>query len=1610
VKDSVVKQITCLEIDILQGKEMNSSTFAGQKSIQEFQESCNELLQNFRGTNSDLHDELSSTCLIQNSNECISHQEEILFCILSNLEDICDSSISQDSSSRIPLRSLFSPSQVGETGWAVDPRKLSSCLLTLSSHRSRFDDICEGDESEHDGVDIPYTITTLSLSAAKIYLELCKFRGAWSMGWIDVCILRNIEALVRRWGEESRGKKIVTLHLEHRASSKKKKTKKNKSHQLGSDYECHDNDEDEGDNYGHGEATGRDCTIMMGGLQVSRSFTKVLRCPDFWSWSKDVRDAIMDSAVCALGISSSLIISSDVFYANGMDKAKHDGLTFMDDVLEDGDVHDDATDDGHYNSNEYPRKRGLKHSKINLFDTVDFGNHVVNALMSAIENCFRKKLQHVAQQQSQMNQNTNAKVVEKVLEDNLISFPASLDDTNVSLSPCSIAEPTSSYNDDAHEMILTFLRAVYPLLTYQVDLPNGVKGKSSAYHHSSWLVMRLLKGVVKHSNRINSATITPSSVKHIHTEATPAKTPNPSYLCSKLPYSMARKTPRSNSKRFIDGVQIIPPSLKKNAMTPRSIRRETFGNDRDNSLICFHSCSSLLDTFVGLMQRLSIYHGNDKSEMRARTVDFLKRCLGALPSTERNIFFRFAINLCISKVLYHRIFGVDLIGACFLMDYLWIDQADSTRVGPECSLSSIKTRPAGDEMLSTLIGRLNDRAPAVRTRAASVLSSSVSSVHTLDDSQMKCGMINCISNIKLGLLRLLRIRASSDEKASVRRSALLTLVDLLMVDSEAYTKADFAVLKDGCNDVSVAVRKSTIDCILSLLYWNQKNCGHDTQQSLLSLEKSWIDFVLPLIYDTENSVATKVADSFLRIVVDPIVVDFKDEAEDPISSIKRHSAWRILSLLNTTSSPSCAGTGGQRNLVEVLKKSLELMNISDQQNVCVAIFRHVYYNITRELNTLNSGMPGSLSAFFVGAWCLLEGISFFYSISTNKSTTSSWDMRKDIKKSAIGTKFLVDSWNTMYSMGLNRDVAEKSEFVASAKSCLSVISSMSHIMTKDEAKHLLQALLSSHLKFNLGIPLIGPSVSAMVRISVRLNNEHDVASGEEYCKDWILECLGQCENALNNFFRNEYSPTEPIELGLYTVGELMLVGFTSGSEENHVQNVLKNNSKKNECAVHDMQVKPTQNLLRLVQSLLLPNLPSVDGGNDQRVVPQRIRAHAFIAFGKMCLRDESLARTSINIFARELRQEREYSSPAVKSNALTILGDFCIRYTNLVDKFLPLMASCLQPFDNTSCLSDSESMLRRHAIIILSNLILQDYIKWKGVLFYRFLAATVDDDPQVANQAKMMLCGPLLSKQPTLFFNNFIDAVFVLNGCTAHPLYKNRNSRESLSINTDGLDNFRIPNVAKREEIYSLLIDYLSDEEKIGVTARLSKEILSAATEMQGEMRHAANEGVENHAKEDGGAFSVLSDCFQILISPKMQMLRSSNNSLSTEDDEVDNSTNVSTITNIQVTDGHSASQLSFAKGKLLSKISRKHLIEIVLPIVCNLKIILEKSRSPLLKNLMQYLVCIFRQFKKEVNETLASNPTLLQEIHYDTKRFEKNQKNETQLSQSQSLLDITVT
>jgi condensin-2 complex subunit D3 len=89
----------------------------------------------------------------------------------------------------------------------------------------------------------------------------------------------------------------------------------------------------------------------------------------------------------------------------------------------------------------------------------------------------------------------------------------------------------------------------------------------------------------------------------------------------------------------------------------------------------------------------------------------------------------------------------------------------------------------------------------------------------------------------------------------------------------------------------------------------------------------------------------------------------------------------------------------------------------------------------------------------------------------------------------------------------------------------------------------------------------------------------------------------------------------------------------------------------------------------------------------------------------------------------------------------------------------------------------------------------------------------------------------------------------------------------------------------------------------------------------------------------------------------------------------------------------------------VLKKLSSKHLITHILPVVMSLKHVLEASNSPLQGPLMEYLVYLMKQHRPEVDEALQFDPTLRAEIEYDLKQYEKNKRDSSsRLSPRQSM------
>jgi condensin-2 complex subunit D3 len=649
----------------------------------------------------------------------------------------------------------------------------------------------------------------------------------------------------------------------------------------------------------------------------------------------------------------------------------------------------------------------------------------------------------------------------------------------------------------------------------------------------------------------------------------------------------------------------------------------------------------------------------------------------------------------------------------------------------------------------------------------------------------------------------------------------------------------------------------------------------------------------------------------------------------------------------------------------------------------------------------------SIQSMRTGAWCLLDALtSCLLNGNGDKVASTSVSLKQAVRASSIDSSFLALSLKKLRSLINSPDVPfdKRPSLIIASRDCFKVTAKMASFVPIQEAEDCFSDLFNDLKTFRMVIDLIPAAVSALVALSKRLCDD----SGKDVfheCEQWITKLLIQCERAMESSLillarrSGSVEVEEKITRISFLVGELSIVGFSSDDVPGKgIQNLATEKEP-----VRGLAVRPSAQLLQSIK-LMMPNSMPVPGSPDDAFVPipSAIRAHGFVTMGKLCLRDERLAKECLNILARELHRNTT-TDPAVQTNCLMVMGDLCVRYTNLVDKYLPFMAACIQAgdakglqvvgpetysrlsvtFDGTT---GDYSLVKKNAILLLSSLLLQDYIKWRGLFVFRFLAGVADKDDEVSCLARAAIRGPLLEKQPNLLSSSFVESIFVFNNYKAHPIYATAASSGGAGCVEidfepgilDGTEGYQ-----RRHEVYQMMLENMSGEQKLKVTTEIVKRILGGALETSGDLgivcRLAPKVSTKISISRIDSATHVLRDALAILSSPQIKVGRRVSD-VAEQDDEFAEGSNAKT------------DQRNVNKERLLSKISRKHLMEIVIPVLCNLKSVLETSHSTLLKDLMKYLGYIFRSFKREVSEQLANDPTLLQELEYDTRQFEKNQ------------------
>uniref|UniRef100_A0A4W4G7Q2 Condensin-2 complex subunit D3 n=1 Tax=Electrophorus electricus TaxID=8005 RepID=A0A4W4G7Q2_ELEEL len=502
---------------------------------------------------------------------------------------------------------------------------------------------------------------------------------------------------------------------------------------------------------------------------------------------------------------------------------------------------------------------------------------------------------------------------------------------------------------------------------------------------------------------------------------------------------------------------------------------------------------------------------------------------------------------------------------------------------------------------------------------------------------------------------------------------------------------------------------------------------------------------------------------------------------------------------------------------------------------------------------------------------------------------------------------------------------------------LSVIGHIAASLDEDTKSRLVADLMGWLKSFSLPLEVISSSVDAIF-------------------------CLGQSANSFLNEFCGE----------LVSVCEDYLSGVLlseKGAENLNEELLVKYLYTLGVASLH-CPARVQKRVFLLVQSILTSSEQTApEGGADlpasqpltqfKSSLPTVVRAHAVITLGKLCLQHEEVMLRYLPAFARELEVGTEL---AVRNNVVVVMCDLCVRYPNTLTRYIPNISACLR---------DPEPLIRGQTLIMLTNLLQEEFVKWKGTLFYRFTAVLVDQDPSIADLCEYCLVDLLLKKNPLMFSQHFIECIFHFNSYDKHKKYNKFPQTESEKSRF----SLKGPvNQGRRFRIYRFLLKNFTDEQRFNITTRISQDVLACF--------------VDSELPLDLEGADLLADVFDVLSLKEMKLTVMSGPSPGddTPEDEM-------------------AAAKAVLQKKLVSQVQKKNFVENVIPMVIALKNLLEEQRSPVLKHLMAYLQATMQDYRSEVKELFAADEQLAAEVEFNLKMFEKQKQQELE----QQLSNVTL-
>ncbi|KAJ4785905.1 Condensin-2 complex subunit D3 [Rhynchospora pubera] len=804
--------------------------------------------------------------------------------------------------------------------------------------------------------------------------------------------------------------------------------------------------------------------------------------------------------------------------------------------------------------------------------------------------------------------------------------------------------------------------------------------------------------------------------------------------------------------------------------------------------------------------------------------------------------------------------------------------------------------------LKTLVERCSDTVAGIRARAIGNIAQVFGE---MSDRREEIGMEGFSDMVR---------RRCSDEKAAVRKAALVLITKAMGLIGTVDASL-LGVLGSACSDPLVSIRKAALLAISEVFRrFVDGNVTHE-----------WLQAVPPLIVDNETSIRDECENLFLELVLNRIC-QFTDPrpSGSPTSSDPLFSE-SLLHLLKGVSDGEvapfikkiCTSLGKKKKLKPFVATSL--------QNIITAskFMRHA---------------PE-------GAWWLLAEVSLY-------------------TPQAVDWGFLSHHWKLLGDAGRKEKVCGddgEMETVLWARdrvSLLNTISNVSMELPSEPAAELALSLLSRIEQFNMHLSEVDAHIKSLRTLCKRKAKTPEEGNG--LVLKWSSKLVVKATEALN-LFLSEVSETKKQSDFMTPQSGSRTKGTQTKSPSVSAPDIMQQAVTAVFTVGSIVIVSPTVGLQGLIP--LLHTIITSESNNEPRlrrlsattvtfkVVAPSLYVQSWATMAKICIADDKTAKRYIPLFVQELERS---DLAALRNNIMVAMADFCVRYTALVDGYIPRI---------TKSLRDPCEVVRRQTFILLSRLLQRDYVKWRGVLFLRFLLSLVDDSKKITHLADFLFSTILKAKAPLLAYNSFIEAIYVLNGYQAQSSSDPANELFAIK----GMDE---RSKSKRMHIYVALLKQMAPEHLLATSAKLCAEILAAACD-----------GLLNIDNATGQA--VLQDALQILACKEMRIQANTTSDTAEMDEE-------------PVADGPGAATSAAAlalKGRIITQVAKKNLIQMAVPIFIELKRLLESQNSPLTGCLMDCLLSLLKDYKNEIDEILVADKQLQKELLYDMKKYEEAAK-----------------